>query len=115
MTDKLTLYGHAACPDVPPIKGMLSQAKVAYDYVDIHRDAKAAAVVRSINNGNESVPTLVFPDGSTLTEPSANQLKRKLETLGYHVGLWPLIIGNGWRIVIGAVILFAVLRFLEVI
>lgn len=115
MTDKITLYGHATCPGVPPAKGMLSQAKIPYDYVDIHRDAKAAALVRSINNGNESVPTLVFPDGSTLTEPSGNQLKRKLETMGYKVGLFAWVLGNGWQIIMGLIILYGILRFLNII
>lgn len=114
MNQQIILYGHATCPDVPPAKAMLSQAKVPYTYVDIHRDAAAAALVRSINNGNESVPTLVFPDGSTLTEPSGNQLKRKLEAMGYKVGLLAWVLGNGWQIVMGLVILYGVLRFFGV-
>ncbi|MFN8439952.1 MAG: glutaredoxin domain-containing protein [Caldilineaceae bacterium] len=114
MSESITLYGHATCPGVPPVKAMLSQAKVPYRYVDIHQDQQAAATVRSINNGNESVPTLVFPDGSTLTEPSGNQLKRKLEELGYKVGLLAWILGNGWQIVTGLVILYGVLRLFGV-
>lgn len=96
------------------MKAMLSQAKVPYRYIDIHQDRQAAATVRSINNGNESVPTLVFPDGSTLTEPSGNQLKRKLEAIGYKVGLLAWVLGNGWQIAMGFVILYGVLRFLGV-
>lgn len=115
MTEKVILYGHAACPGVPPAKMMLSQAKVPYTYVNIHQDAEAAATVRTINNGNESVPTLVFPDGSTLTEPSGNQLKRKLEEMGYKVGPLAWALGNGFQIVMGLIVLYAVLRFLNVI
>ena len=114
MSDKIILYGHATCPGVPPAKAMLSFAKVDYAYADIQRDAQAATLVRSINNGNESVPTFVFPDGSTLTEPSASELKRKLEALGYKVGPLAWILGSSWQIVIGLVILFALLRFFEI-
>lgn len=93
---------------------MLSQAKVAYDYVNIRQQPQAAAQVRAINNGNESVPTLVFPDGSTLTEPSAGELKCKLEAMGYRVGPLAWLMGNGWLLVTGLIILFALLRFLEI-
>ena len=80
----------------------------------LHRHA-AAARVRAINNGNESVPTLVFPDGSTLTEPTVGELQSKLESLGYKVGLAAWVIGNIWPIFfIVAGVLIAVLRFLGV-
>ena len=115
MSESIILYGHATCPGVPPVKAMLSQAKVPYRYVDIHQDPQAAATVRSINNGNESVPTLVFPDGSTLTEPSGNQLKRKLEESGYKVGVLAWILGNSFQIIMGLIILYAILRFLNLI
>ena len=114
MTEQIIVYGHPTCPGVGPIKAMLTRAKVDYTYVNIHQDAQAAALVRSINRGNESVPTLVFPDGSTLTEPSASELKQKLETMGYQVGLLAWLLGNSWLIVTTLIILFALLRFLEI-
>lgn len=97
------------------MRGLLAQAKVPYDYIDITSDPTAAAKVRAINEGNESVPTLVFPDGSSLTEPSAGQLKQKLESLGYRVGPLAWLIGNAWQIVTGTVILYALLRFFEIL
>ncbi|MEZ4728331.1 MAG: glutaredoxin domain-containing protein [Caldilineaceae bacterium] len=115
MNEKILVYGHPGCPAVPPVTAMLTQAKVAFDYINIRQQPQAAAQVRAINNGNESVPTLVFPDGSTLTEPSASELKRKLEAMGYRVGLLALLIGNGWLIITGLIILFALLRFFAVI
>lgn len=114
MSEKITVYGHPGCPAVGPVTAMLTQAKVAYDYVNIRQHPQAAAQVRAINNGNESVPTLVFPDGNTLTEPSAGVLKRKLEVLGYRVGLLAWLIGHSWLIITGLIILFALLRFLEI-
>lgn len=115
MPEKILVYGHPGCPAVPPVTAMLTQAKVAYEYVNIRQEPDAVTRVRAINNGNESVPTLVFPDGSTLTEPSASELKRKLEAMGYRVGPLAWLIGNGWLIVTGLIILFALLRFLEIL
>lgn len=94
MPDTIIVYGHPACPSIEPVKGLLTQSKVTFDYIDIHQDSAAAAHVRTINNGNASVPTLVFPDGSTLTEPTVGELKTKLESLGYKVGLVAWVTGN---------------------
>jgi mycoredoxin len=110
----IIVYGHPTCPGVGPVKLMLQQAKIPYTYVDIHQDNAARERVRQINNGYESVPTLVFPDGSTLTEPSGQALGNKLKAIGYRVPLQALIAGNLWLIVIVAAILFALLRAFNV-
>lgn len=113
MIDAIIVYGHPTCPLIGPIKGLLTQSKVKFDYVDIHQDSDAAARVREINNGNASVPTLVFPDGSTLTEPSVGELKSKLESLGHKVGLVAWLIGNSRLIFfVGFGVLIAVAIFL---
>ena len=112
MLDKIMVYGHAACPGVRPVKGLLRRTGVEFAYIDIHQDRAAAAQVRALNNGSESVPTLVFPDGSTLTEPTVGELKAKLESLGYQVGPVAWLIGNIWLIFVFAAVLIAVLRLL---
>ena len=114
MLGEITMYGHRACPAVGPIKGLLKRSNVKFEYIDIHQDSAAAAHVRAINNGNESVPTLVFPDDSTLTEPTVGELKAKLESLGYSIGVVAWLIGNTWRILIAVGILIVVLRFLGI-
>jgi len=53
--------------------------------VDIHQNEAGRLRVQEINAGNESVPTLVFEDGSTLTEPSTKALLDHLEALGYEL------------------------------
>jgi mycoredoxin len=112
MPDTIIVYGHPTCPNLGPVKGLLTQSKVKFEYIDIHQDGVAAARVRAINNGNESVPTLVFPDGSTLTEPAVGELQSKLESLGYKVGFVAWLIGNIRLIFfIGAGVLIAVLIF----
>ncbi len=114
MPTPLIVYGHPTCPALPPVIGLLHQSQIKFEYIDIHQDPAAATRVRAINNGLASVPTLVFPDGSTLTEPTVGELKTKLETLGYKVGLVAWLIGNSWRIFIAVGILLAILRFFEV-
>ncbi len=112
---QLIVYGHPACPAIGPVRAMLAQSKVEYIYVNIRQDPEAAAHVRAINDGNESVPTLCFPDGSTLTEPSVTELKKKLEALGYQVTPLAWLLGNSWLIITGLVIIYALLRFLEIL
>lgn len=111
----IILYGHRTCPDVPPVMGMLKLSKVPFEYVDIRQDKAAAERVRQINNGFESVPTLVFPDGSTLTEPSKSVLRNKLIAMGYRVGVLAWLVGNGKLILFGGVVVWTLLRFLEVL
>lgn len=111
----VVVYGHAGCPMVGPVIGVLKASGVPYRYADIHRDEVARERVRSINQGNESVPTLVFADGSTLTEPSTGALRRALEARGYHVPLMARLAGNAWLLLIGLGVLWALLSALGVL
>ena len=112
---KIILYAHPTCPMLAPVWAMLKQSQVDFDYINIHQDDDARQRVREINNGYESVPTLVFPDGSTLTEPSAAKLRRKLRKAGYGVPVTAMILGNLHLIVTGIIVLWALLSFFEVI
>jgi mycoredoxin len=60
---------------------VLKSAGISYDEVDIEQDASAAEFVGSVNGGNHTVPTLKFADGSTLTNPAANEIETKLAQL----------------------------------
>lgn len=82
MSEKILLYGTPICGMVPPVRRVLDRATASYQYIDISSDAEARRRVQEINEGLESVPTLEFPDGSTLTEPSLRQLEEKLATMG---------------------------------
>ena len=86
MTEPIIFYGSTVCPMVPPVRQTLQRARAPFEYVNISFDATSRHRVMEINNGNASVPTLVFPDGSTLTEPSDQELRQKLNALGYEVG-----------------------------
>ncbi len=76
--DEIVMYTTTWCPDCRRAKRVFASAGVPYREVDIARHPDAAATVRRINSGNESVPTIVFPDGSVLVEPSTRELEAKL-------------------------------------
>ena len=84
MTERIVLYGTPSCPMVLPVSGILRRSKAPFEYVDISKNDEAKAIVRTINNGNESVPTLVFPDKTTLTEPSRAEVQAKLLEYGFE-------------------------------
>lgn len=114
MPDKIIVYGHAMCPGVPPVLAMLKRVKADYEYINIHQDDAARLQVQAINGGYESVPTLVFPGGATLTEPSAGDLAAELQRMGYQVSVSARLAGNMWWLVIGFGVLLALLRTLGV-
>jgi len=91
LPDKIILYGSPTCPMVSPVRNTLERAKAEYDYVDIYLQPEGRKRVQEINNGNASVPTLTFPDGSSLTEPNEAALKAKLESIGHTVRSLTLI------------------------
>lgn len=63
------------------LKSQLSRAGVGYDEIDIEADSEAARRVAEINAGNLTVPTMLFGDGSALTNPSVRQVSSKLAEL----------------------------------
>jgi mycoredoxin len=78
----LTMYTTSWCGYCHRLKTVLKSAGITYDEVDIERDAAAAEFVGSVNGGNRTVPTVKFADGSTLTNPSAAEVKAKLAEVG---------------------------------
>lgn len=113
-TNRIIMYAHPFCPQIGPTRSVLKQAQAEFDYINIYEDLEAREHVREINNGYESVPTLLFPDGTTLTEPSAGELRNKLEAMGYRVPLTALVTGNLWLIFIIVGVALALLRTLGI-
>lgn len=77
-TAPLIVYGTRWCSDCHRTRRFLDQHQIPYTWIDPERDEEAMRRVLEINRGTRSVPTLIFPDGTTLTEPSNGQLARKL-------------------------------------
>jgi mycoredoxin len=78
---EITMYGAEWCGDCRRSKRFLDSNNVAYNYIDVETDTSASDKVIEINGGMRSIPVIVFPDGTHLTEPSDNALKEKLEAL----------------------------------
>ena len=74
----LTMYTTTWCGFCRNLKRQLGKVGIELNEVDIERDPAAAEFVMSVNGGNQTVPTILFPDGSTMCNPSAAQVKAQL-------------------------------------
>ena len=77
----VTMYSTPWCGYCHRLKGQLEREGVQFEVVDIEQDPTAAEVVMRINNGNQTVPTLVYSDGTAQTNPSLAQVKDKVASL----------------------------------
>jgi thioredoxin reductase (NADPH) len=75
---EITVYGAYWCPDCRSAKKFLGEQFIQYRWVDIEQDKQAEKFVIDLNDGKRIIPTIVFPDGSFLVEPSNAELARKL-------------------------------------
>jgi glutaredoxin-like protein len=75
------MYSADWCGDCRRSKRLLDSLNVEYNLIDVEADVSASDKVIEINGGRRSIPVIVFPDGTHLTEPSDNDLKAKLEAL----------------------------------
>lgn len=77
----LLVYTTQWCPDWHRVRRQLDAARVEYVTIDIEQHPEAVPIVLHVNAGQKRVPTLVFPDGSTLTEPSPRTLAQRLAAI----------------------------------
>jgi mycoredoxin len=75
------MYTTSWCGFCRNLKSQLARSGVEVTEIDIERDQTAAEYVMSVNGGNQTVPTVLFPDGSALVNPSAAQVKEHLAAL----------------------------------
>ena len=78
MSAPFTLYSTSWCGFCHRLKSQLRRAGIEFDEVDIEAVPEAADIVESANDGNQTVPTLVFTDGTSLTNPSVAEVQAKL-------------------------------------
>jgi len=81
MSAQITMYGAAWCGDCRRSKAYLDSHQVEYNYIDVEADETASDKVIEINGGLRSIPVILFPDGTHMTEPSDKDLEAKLEAL----------------------------------
>jgi mycoredoxin len=74
----VTMYTTTWCGFCARLKSQLQREGIVYAEVDIERDESAAQLVMNVNGGNQTVPTLVFADGTALTNPSVAEVKAQL-------------------------------------
>ena len=74
----IVMYSTTWCGDCKRAKKFFDKQKVAYIDVDIEKDEKGLAFMMQINDGARVVPTILFPDGEKLIEPSTAELRAKI-------------------------------------
>jgi len=76
--DKVIVYSTVWCPDCKRAKQFFGEQRIPFLNIDIEHDVEAMAYVEKVNGGKRSIPTIVFPDGSVMIEPTNAQLAEKL-------------------------------------
>ena len=74
----VTMFSTTWCGYCRRLKSQMDREGIAYTEVNIEEDPALADFVMSVNNGNQTVPTVLFPDGSTATNPSMIEVKKRL-------------------------------------
>ena len=81
MSSSFTMYTTPWCGYCHRLKSQLDREGISYEVIDIEQVPDAAFIVEQVNNGNQTVPTLVYSDGSAQTNPSVADVKSKLAAL----------------------------------
>lgn len=79
--EHLTMYTTTWCGYCQRLKRQLTRAEVEFVEIDIEESPESVAIVEKANEGNQTVPTLVFSDGTAMTNPSAQSVISKLDEL----------------------------------
>jgi thioredoxin reductase (NADPH) len=97
MDDLIKVYGAGWCPDCRRAKRFLGDQRISFEWHDIEVDPDGVRTVRERNDGNDIIPTIIFPDGSHLSEPSNEELAEKigLERMAMMHVYDLIIIGGG--------------------
>ena len=75
---QIVMYVTEYCSDFRRAKAFFETNGIKYLQVGLESDKEAVEFVMNVNNGYRSVPTIVFPDGAVLVEPSWEELRAKL-------------------------------------
>jgi mycoredoxin len=80
-TGELTMYTTTWCGFCRRLKRQLAREGIDMVEIDIERDPAAAEFVENVNGGNQTVPVVVFPDGTAVTNPSAKDVMARLAAI----------------------------------
>ena len=84
--EKITMYTTEYCGDCIRAKAFFEANNIEYIKISLEGNEEATNFVMKVNNGYKSVPTIIFPDGSILVEPSNRDLKEKISSLKPRAG-----------------------------
>ena len=76
--DELEMFTTTWCGYCVRLKRFLDREGIAYREVNIEDDPEAATFVMAVNGGNRTVPTVRFPNGAALTNPSPAEVLAEL-------------------------------------
>lgn len=74
----ITMFTTSWCGYCRRLKMQLDREGISFREVDIETDEAAAQIVTEVNNGNRTVPTVLFPDGSAATNPPAHEVSERV-------------------------------------
>ena len=77
-TGTITMFSTEWCGYCKRLMMMLDKTGIDYEVIDIENTPGTEELVKSVNAGNAVVPTVVFPDGTTATNPSLKDVQAKL-------------------------------------
>jgi len=91
------MYGTLWCSDCKRAKKFFGEQRVHYEFIDVDTDREGLAFVEQANNGKQIIPTIVFEDGSVLSEPSNAELAAKLglQTAARNEFYDLIVVGSG--------------------
>jgi thioredoxin reductase (NADPH) len=94
---EIIVYSTVWCPDCKRAKKFFGEQRISYLNIDIEHNPEAMAFVEKVNGGKHIIPTILFPDGSVLVEPTNAQLAQKLglQTKAKQSFYDAIVIGGG--------------------
>ena len=78
------MYSTPWCGYCKRLKNQLTELDISFEEINIEEFPDGAQIIEKINNGNQVVPTLVFSDGTSMTNPSARAVAEKVNLLAAH-------------------------------
>lgn len=78
MEPNIKVYGARTCPDTLRARKFLEEQSISYAWIDVDEDPEALNLIKSVNNGQRTTPTIFFEDGSIQFEPTNAELAQKL-------------------------------------
>lgn len=78
----IILYGTPTCADCFHSRLWLDEHKIPYKDINVAENEELTNYITNLNNGLRKTPTIVFPDGSFLVEPTNKDLEDHLKKLG---------------------------------